>query len=60
MSHAPSMNFVTAMISATMRERKAPKPLITMPLRHPGSCWRKWCLVMPACDSVNPVNTPMA
>ena len=59
-THAPSTNFVTAMITATTADRKAPKALIAVPLRQPGSRSRRWCLVIPAWDRVKPVNTPMA
>ena len=59
-AQAPSANLVTAMITATTADRTAPNPWMTMLLRQPGSRLRQWCLVMPACDSVKPVNTPMA
>ena len=35
-------------------------PLMTRPSRQPGSLSRRWRLAMPACESVNEVNTPMA
>ena len=35
-------------------------PLMTSPSCQPGSLRRRWCLAMPAWDSVNEVNTPMA
>ena len=59
-TQAPSANFVIAMMAATRKLRKQPKPLMATPLRHPGSRRRRWCLVIPAWESVKPVNTPMA
>ena len=59
-TQAPSANFVMAITAATTKLRKQPKPLIATPLRQPGSRSRRWCLVMPACERVKPVNTPMA
>ena len=38
----------------------APVPLMNRPQRQPCSFSRMWCLAMPACDSVNDVNTPIA
>ena len=60
MTQAPSLNFVIAKMSATIPERKPPKPLMATPLRQPGSrCWR-WWWTMPVCDIVKPANTPTA
>ena len=43
-TQAPSANLVMAMIKATMKERKAPKPLMATPLRQPG--WRSSQVVL--------------
>ena len=60
MNQAPCMNFVTPMMMSTTSESTAPMPLITMPCCQPGSRLVQWCFVMPACDSVKLVNTPIA
>ena len=59
-THAPSGNFVIDTIRSTTNDRKQPIPWITMLLRQPGCRWVRWCFTMPACESVKPVNTPMA
>ena len=59
-AQAPSANLVTAMMMATIADSRAPNPLMSTPLRQPGSRLRRWCFVMPDCDRVKPVNTPMA
>ena len=45
---------------STTSDRTAPMPLTNRPQRQPCSFSRMWCLAMPACDSVNDVNTPIA
>ncbi len=60
MIHAPCVNLVMAMMTATMNDSAAPTPLTNSPHRQPGSLWVMWCFAMPACDSVKLVNTPMA
>ena len=59
-THAPSLNFIEATMMSTTKDSTAPMPLIQAPQRHPSSFSRKWCFVMPACESVKLVNTPMA
>ena len=59
-AHAPCANFVTAITTVTTAVVTAPSPLIARPWRQPGSRRRRWRLAMPACDSVNDVNTPIA
>ena len=59
-TQAPSVNFTAATIASTSADRQAPMALITRPVRQPGSLSRRWCLVIPACDRVKLVNTPMA
>ena len=60
MSQAPCVNFVAAMITSTTNDNTAPVPLTKSPNRQPGSFFLMWCLAMPACESVNDVNTPIA
>ncbi len=48
------------MISVTTKVVAAPIPLMTMLLCQRGPRSRRQCTTMPACDSVNDVNTPMA
>ena len=55
-----AVNFVTAMTMSTTNDRIAPMPLTNRPHRQPCSFSRMWCLAMPACESVNDVNTPIA
>ena len=60
-SHLPSpLAFVRATIASTMPVAMAPIPLIANPTRQPGSRRRRWRLAIPACESVNEVNTPIA
>ena len=59
-AQAPSLNFVIAMTTSTTSDRTAPVPLTKRPQRQPFSFSRMWCLAMPACESVNDVNTPIA
>ena len=54
------LNLVMPMITSTTAESTAPMPLMNRPVRQPSSLWVMWCLAMPACDSVNDVNTPIA
>ena len=60
MSQAPWVNFVTAMTTSTISDITAPVPFTKSPNRQPGSFLVMWCLAMPAWESVNDVNTPMA
>ncbi len=59
-AHAPSVNFVIEMTTSTTAVATAPSPLITRPSFQPGSRSRRWRLAIPACESVNDVNTPIA
>ncbi|GIU98970.1 MAG: hypothetical protein KatS3mg014_0586 [Actinomycetota bacterium] len=59
-AHAPWVNFVTAMTSATTAVVAAPTALMARPCRHPGSRSTRWCLAIPAWESVNEVKTPTA
>ena len=60
-THAPSRELRDRDDDAsTTSDRNAPMPLMNRPQRQPGSFSRMWCLAMPACDSVNDVNTPIA
>ena len=60
MIQAPWVNLVMAMMMSTTADSTAPMPLTRRPFRQWGSLWVMWCLAIPACDSVNEVNTPMA
>ena len=59
-AHAPSANFVIAITTVTTAVVIAPKPLIRRPWRQPGSRSLRWRLAIPAWESVNEVNTPIA
>jgi hypothetical protein len=59
-AQAPCVNFVIAMTTVTSAVVTAPSPLIRSPCRHPCSRSRRWRLAIPACESVNEVNTPIA
>ena len=59
-AHAPWVNLVTAITTVTRPVATAPPPLMSNPVRQPGSWSRRWRRAMPACDSVKLVNTPMA
>ena len=59
-AHAPYLNFVYAMMTVTIAVVSAPSPLISKPWVHPGSLSRMCRRAIPACDSVNEVNTPIA
>ncbi len=59
-THAPLVNLVIATMSVTMPVAVAPTALITVPRFHAGSRSLRWWITMPACDSVNDVNTPTA
>jgi len=58
--HAPTTNFDTTTTSSTMKVAIAPIVFTTWPNFHPGSRSFRWCLTMPHCERVNPVNTPTA
>jgi hypothetical protein len=59
-TQAPSANLYRTTMATTATERNAPTPFTIALLRQPRSLRRRWCLVMPACDSAKPTNTPMA
>ena len=59
-THAPLVNLVAATMIRTIRVANDPMPFTTTPRRHPRSRRRRWWTTMPACDSVNDVNTPTA
>ena len=44
---------------STMPVTIAPKPLISALVFQPGSAVRRQWITMPACDSVNEMNTPI-
>ena len=54
------MNLETTTTTITMPVAIAPTVLMTAPCCQPFSRTRRWCLTMPACDSVKLVNTPTA
>ena len=58
--HAPSANFAIAKTTATTTVAVAPSPLMIALRRQPGARSRSQWRTIPACDSVNAVNTPMA
>ena len=58
-THASS-NRVMSTISTTPAESIAPTPFTRTPRCQPCSRSRRWCIVMPDCDSVKPTNTPIA
>ena len=61
MTQAPCVNFVIAMMTSTTSERNAPIA-VDERARAASAAPRcvEWCFAMPACDSVNDVNTPIA
>ena len=59
-TQAPWVNFTAAMMTVITPLTKAPRPLMNMPVRHPGSFRRMWWTAMPACENVKDVKTPMA
>ena len=59
-TQAPLVNFVIATMMSTMNVATAPTPLITVLRFQPGSRSFWWWRTMPACESVNDVNTPTA
>ena len=56
--HAPWVNLVMATITSTTPVTTAPTPLMTMLRRHPWPRSLRHRRTIPACDSVNAVNTP--
>ena len=54
------MNFETTTTSSTMSVAHDPTALTTWLRRQPFSRSLRWWTTMPACDRVNPVNTPTA
>ena len=60
-THAPWVNLVMAMMTSTTSESTAPIAVDEQArAASPAPCGVMWCLAMPACDSVNDVNTPIA
>ncbi len=59
-TQAPCVNLVMPMMTATIRDKRAPVPFTNRPQCQPSSLWVMWCLAMPAWDKVKLVNTPMA
>ena len=60
MNHAPWVNLNTPMTSVTTPVVTAPRPLTNRPNFQPCSLSLMCFLAMPAWESVNEVNTPMA
>ena len=54
------MNFDAVTTTAATPVRIAPKPLRASLNRHPVGRVSHQCRTMPACDNVNPTNTPIA
>ena len=54
------MNFATAKMSTTVKDKKAENPLIDHAAAPVRSWCVRWCLTMPEPAMVKPVNTPMA
>ena len=59
-TQAPSVNFETKKTMVAMAVMHAPTPLMTARRRHPGGWVFRQCTTSPVCDSVKPMNTPMA
>ncbi len=60
MNQAPWVNLKKPMTRVTTPVVTAPRPFTNRPRRQPCSLSLMCFLAMPACDSVNEVNTPMA
>ncbi len=60
MNQAPPVNLKTPITMVTTPVVKAPRPFTNRPSRQPCSLSLMCFLAMPACESVNEVNTPMA
>ena len=64
-SQPPAVNFVTVTTTSTRPVATAPMMLMTIDRRQPRAasaplcCSRSQCTIIPLCDSVNEVNTPM-
>ena len=58
--HAPSANFAIANTTVTIAVTVAPAALTTMLPRQPGPRSTYQWRTIPACESVNAVNTPIA
>ncbi len=59
-SHAPLVNLVMDTISSTTPVAVAPRALMVMPLRQPGSFRLRWRFTIPDWLIVKEVNTPTA
>ncbi len=59
-TQAPARNLVKRKIRVATAVTTAPVPLMTARRDHPRSRVRHQCTTSPACERVNPVNTPMA
>ena len=59
-TQAPSVNLETRKTMVAMAVMHAPKPLMAARRRQPVGRSRHQCTTSPACESVNPMNTPMA
>ena len=59
-TQAPSVNLETKKTMVAMAVTTAPMPLMAARRRHPGGRSFRQCTTRPVCDSVKPMNTPMA
>ncbi len=59
-TQAPCVNLVIAITTVTTAVVTAPRPLIAQAVPPSRLPELRWCLAMPACESVNEVNTPIA
>ena len=59
-THAPSVNLEMRKTTVAMAVMQAPTPLMVARRRQPGGRSRHQCTTRPDCDSVKPMNTPMA
>ena len=59
-TQAPSVNFEIKKTTVAMAVMTAPIPLMTARRRQPGGRVLRQCTTRPVCDSVKPMNTPMA
>ena len=60
LTHAPEVNFATSTTISVTPVASAPIPLINMLCRAPRPGLRIQCPTIPACESVNARNAPMA
>ena len=59
-TQAPSVNFVSRNTIVATAVTSAPDPLISGTVAPPGGLVRHQWTTSPVCESVNPVNTPIA